>query len=389
MNLKNDFKVLLFFWLILFAFTFARESQAQLTGRRDQSWQKYLAGSAGPLEYGADAACVDVFGNVYIAGNFQDDGLHSMRVAKWSGNQWQILGDRFSGGRAKAIAVDGNGNVYVGGAFEVATNSDGSQVDVLNIAKWNKAAGTWEALGGGVDGDVVALAVDSNNNVYVGGTLTRGFNPNGTEIDIMRIGKWNTAQTQWEPLGEGLFSFSSNPTIALAVAANNDVIVGGDFTGAYNPGHVLVHTEYIARWNGASWSTLGQGLTPNSSGGERVAGIAIDNANRIFVAGAIASATNSNGTSVDGPLVYWDGTQWHRIAPSTTPFRLDDIAIDGAGKIYMLYSVDVSIKLVEAWNGSVWTALVYKNRFPQPSVIAATPKYPVECLYLGGEFKAF
>ncbi len=55
----------------------------------------------------------------------------------------------------------------------------------------------------------------------------------------------------------------------------------------------------------------------------------------------------------------------------------------------MLYVVDVSIKLVEAWNGSTWTTLVYKNRFPHPSVIAANPKYASELLYLGGEFNEF
>ncbi len=362
---------------------------AQLTGRRDAFWQKYLTGNAGPVEYGANAACVDAQGHVYIAGNFQDDGFQSLRVAKWSGSQWQILGDRFSGGRAEAIAVDAQGNVYVGGVFEIVRNSDGTEVDVLNIARWNQAAGKWEALGGGVDDDVFALAIDANNNVYVGGNLTRGFNPNGSQVTIWRIGKWNAAQSAWEPLGEGIYNFADGPVTALAVAANNDVIVGGDFTGVYNPGRVPVLTEHIARWNGSSWSALGQGLTPNTRGGERVAGIVIDNANRIYVAGAIATAVNANGTSVNGPVVYWDGAQWRRIATAATPFIINALALDGAGKIYMLYVVDVSIKLVDAWNGATWTTLVYKNRAPYPSVIAASPKYATEYLYLGGAYTDF
>ncbi|MGH7601316.1 MAG: hypothetical protein ACREOI_33575, partial [bacterium] len=190
MKHKNEIKARLLFCLMLLVFAFVRESQAQPLGRRDAFWQKYLTGNAGPVEYGADAACVDAQGNVYIAGNFQDDGFLSLRVAKWSGNQWQILGDHFSGGRAQAIAVDAQGNVYLGGLFEIVVNSDGSEVDVLNIAKWNRAAGKWEALGGGVNDDVFALAIDNGNNVYVGGNLTRGFNPNGSEAAIWRIGKW-------------------------------------------------------------------------------------------------------------------------------------------------------------------------------------------------------
>lgn len=389
MKHKNEINVQMLFWLMLFVFAFARESQAQFSGRRDAFWQKYLTGNAGPVEYGADAACVDVHGNVYIAGNFQDDGFQSMRVAKWSGARWQILGDRFSGGRANTIAVDAQGNVYVGGLFEIVRNSDGSEVDVLNIAKWNQAAGAWEALGGGVNDDVFALALDNSNNVYVGGNLTRGFNPNGTEATIWRIGKWNASQSIWEPLGEGVVNTGSNAVTALAVDANNHVYAGGDFTGVYNPGRVQVNVNHIARWNGASWSALGQGLTDGPNNGERVAGIAIDNSNRVYVAGDIGTAVNANGSSVAGPLVYWEGGQWRSLAPMVPPFLVNDLAVDGAGKVYLMYVVDVRLKIVDAWNGATWTTLVYKSGFPSPSVIATTTKYPAEFLYVGGEFNGF
>ena len=364
-------------------------AQAQLTGRRDAFWQKYLTGNAGPVEYGANAACVDAQGHVYIAGNFQDGGFQSLRVAKWSGNHWQILGDRFSGGRAEAIAVDAQGNVYVGGVFETARNSDGTEVDALNIAKWNQAAGKWEALGGGVDDDVFALAIDANNNVYVGGNLTRGFNPNGSQVAIWRIGKWNAAQSAWEPLGEGIVNTGSNAVTALAIDANNNVYAGGDFTGVYNAGRVQVNANYMARWNGASWSALGRGLTVGPRFGERVAGIAIDNANRVYVTGDIGTAVNDNGTTVAGPLVYWENGQWRSLAPFVTPFLINGLAVDGVGKIYLMYFADVSIRIVDVWSGTAWTTLVYKNRSPYPGIIAANPHYPTEFLYLGGQFGDF
>ncbi len=389
MKHKNECKPLLLFWLILFVLTFARESQAQQTGRRDAFWQKYLTGSAGPVEYGADAACVDALGNVYIAGNFDDDGISSLRVAKWVGNSWQILGDRFSGGRAHTVAVDSQGNIYVGGVFEVASNSDGSIVDVLNIAKWNQSTGNWETLGNGVNDDVFAIVIDGNDDVYVGGNLTQGYNPDGTPVFIWRIGKWNVSQSVWEPLGEGVVNTGSNPVTALAVDANNNVYAGGDFTGVYNPGRVQVYVDFIARWDGASWSALGQGLTPNTQGGERVAAIVIDNANRVYVAGAIATAVNANGASVNGPLVYWEGGQWRSIATMVPPFLINDLAVDGFGKLYLMYVVDVRIKIVDAWDGAAWKTLVYKNGFPSPSLIAANPKYPAEALYMGGQFSEF
>jgi hypothetical protein len=389
MKHKNELKASLLFWVILLVFTFARESQAQPLGRRDAFWQKYLTGNVGPIEYGADAACVDALGNVYIAGNFEDDGIQSMRVAKWSGARWQILGDRFSGGRANAIAVDAQGNVCVGGLFEIVRNSDGSEVDVLNIAKWNQAAGAWEALGGGVNDDVFALAIDSNNNVYAGGNFTNGYNPNGALVSLWRIGKWNFAQSVWEPLGEGVVNTGSNAVTALAVDANNNVYAGGDFTAVYNPGRVQVNVNYIARWNGASWSALGQGLTDGPRNGERVAGIAIDNANRVYVAGDIDTAVNANGTSVAGPLVYWEAGQWRSIATQVPPFLVNDLAVDGTGKVYLMYFADVRLKIVDAWNGTAWTTLVFKNGFPSPAIIAASPKYASEFLYVGGQYSDF
>jgi hypothetical protein len=82
------------------------------------------------VEYGANAACIDAQGNIFIAGNFDDDGLRSLRVAKWIGNQWQILGDRFPGGRANALAVDNSGNVYVGGNLTRGFNPDGADVSI-------------------------------------------------------------------------------------------------------------------------------------------------------------------------------------------------------------------------------------------------------------------
>jgi hypothetical protein len=391
---KNSFLLAQLFWAVLFALFWTRVSEAQPLGRSNAFWQKYLTGSTGPVEYGADAACVDAQGNVYIIGHFQSGNAQPLRVAKWSGNQWQILGDHLymdfvvRSSFAYSIAVDGQGNVYVGGVFNRAVNSDGSEVVAENIAKWNSSTGKWEALGGGVDDDVFALAVDNSNNVYAGGNLTRGINPDGTTVTIWRIGKWNASQSIWEPLGEGVVNTGNNNVTALALDANGNVFAGGDFTGVYNPGRVPVDAKHIARWNGTSWSALGQGMTGIAGSGV-VSGIAIDNNDRVYVAGAIATAVNGNGTSVSGPLVFWEGGQWRSIAVGVPTQFIKGLAVDGAGKVYLMFVVDVRITAVDAWDGTMWTQLVYKNGFPSPGIIAANPSYPAEFLYMGGEFNEF
>src|SRR5258708_4753594 len=73
-------------------------------------------------------------------------------------------------GSVSAAAVDGSGNVYIGGGFTVV-----GDVTANNIAKWNGSS--WTALGSGMGGGspygpyVSALAV-SGSNVYAGGLFT-------------------------------------------------------------------------------------------------------------------------------------------------------------------------------------------------------------------------
>ncbi len=65
----------------------------------------------------------------------------------------------------RAMVVDGNGNLYVGGNFTFI-----GTVAASRIAKWNGSA--WSALGTGMDNTVNALAADSTGHLYVGGAFT-------------------------------------------------------------------------------------------------------------------------------------------------------------------------------------------------------------------------
>jgi hypothetical protein len=70
-----------------------------------------------------------------------------------------------------------------------------------------------------------------------------------------RIARWNGAS--WSPLGSGITATNSSGTVdALAVLPNGDLVAGGSFTTA---GGVTVNR--IARWNGTSWSPLGSGMS--------------------------------------------------------------------------------------------------------------------------------
>jgi hypothetical protein len=91
--------------------------------------------------------------------------LGPLQAATFSDANWVSMGG-FPGanGDVYAAAVDGAGNLYIGGYFTAAGG-----VMATNVAKWDGSS--WSALGSGIDGEVDALAV-SGSDVFAGGWFT-------------------------------------------------------------------------------------------------------------------------------------------------------------------------------------------------------------------------
>lgn len=99
-----------------------------------------------------------------------------------------------------ALAVDGSGNLYVGGSF--LSTFDGPVGAFPHIAKWNTSTSTWSALGAGLSEPVYALAI-SGTDVYAGGVFTTTYGTGGDATDLFRVGKWNGIA--WSGLGTGIY----------------------------------------------------------------------------------------------------------------------------------------------------------------------------------------
>ena len=102
-------------------------------------------------------------------------------------------------------------------------------VAATNLAEWNGT--NWFAVGGGVAGDVDALAFDSTGKLYVGGL----FNTEGTN-SITNIARWD--RTNWSALGTGI----SNTVQSLAFDRN---------------GNLYAACSNVLVWDGTSWSQVG------------------------------------------------------------------------------------------------------------------------------------
>jgi hypothetical protein len=229
------------------------------------------------------AVAADGQGNVYVGGSFIVVGGISTpvnNIARFNTqtNTWSSLGTGSSNGVNNvvyALAVVGN-EVVVGGFF----NSAGG-VSANYVARFNTQTNTWSSLGtgssNGVNGSVNALAV-VGNEVVVGGIFTSAGG-----VSANRVARFNTQTNTWSTLGTGSSNGVNNEVNALAVVGN-EVVVGGRFTSAGG-----VSANYVARFNTQTntWSTLGTGSSNGVSG--RVDALAVVG-NEVVVGGFFNSA---------------------------------------------------------------------------------------------------
>src|SRR5437773_6019989 len=101
-------------------------------------------------------------------------------------------------------------------------------------------AGQLDVVGFGINDYVYALAV-SGSDVYAGGQFTMA---GGSAANY--IAKWNGSS--WTALGSGLGggSMESPPSVAALAVSGSDVYVGGTFTTAGG-----ASANYMARWDGS------------------------------------------------------------------------------------------------------------------------------------------
>ena len=124
---------------------------------------------------------------------------------------------------------------------------------VLGCATWTVAAygaamfsdANWLPLGSGLNGAVNALAV-SGNTLYAGGSFTKA---GGNAANY--IAQWNGSS--WSALGSGIGGLY--PCVYALAVSGSTLYAGGQFTTAGGNA-----ANYIAQWNGSSWSALGSGM---------------------------------------------------------------------------------------------------------------------------------
>jgi len=223
---------------------------------------KWTAGGFKALGGGVDGeveAIVVIGTDVYAAGSFNTaGGLPASNIARWDGHAWHALGGGITAGSVYALAVVG-GRLYVGGSFSLA---DGRFAD--NLAVWDPATAVWNTVSSNVTfspGGIYALSANSADLVIGGGfgTLATG----STTLIAPGVVVYDTTNTSTADFAGYRFIGGVNGNVlAMAISPSGDLYVGGSFTVAGPPTSLTTPAANIAVLTQAgTWAPLGSGIS--------------------------------------------------------------------------------------------------------------------------------
>ncbi|APR77731.1 Hypothetical protein A7982_03078 [Minicystis rosea] len=229
---------------------------AELDGTGSQVTARSF-GVAGSDQYGS-AIAGDAAGNTLLAGNFHGDvdfgdgmvtdgiGL-DLYVAKLDASGKHVWSKRFGDigdQSARALAVDGSGNVIVAGHFSGVLDFGGNNAlpgvgaDDLFVAKLDPSGDTvWaKSFGSTGDDELGGIAVDGTGNVILIGTypndITFGStlsNQGGKDVFVAKLDASGTPV--WAiPLGDA----SDQRGYGVATDAGGNIFITGGFQGTIN-----------------------------------------------------------------------------------------------------------------------------------------------------------
>lgn len=187
------------------------------------------------------------------------------KVGRWDGETWKGLGDftctSCGSGVVEVLAVDDQGNLFIGGFFQGVEDASGTFIASKNVIKWNATTESFEALGFGVEAIRVYALAWQNDTLYAGGEITAAKNI-GVDIPVNNIALYDEVAQSWSAMGQGIESFNLNSddngdVLTMTFANTGELLVGGSFSKIN--GSTVVYST--AKWTpSAGWEALGDGV---------------------------------------------------------------------------------------------------------------------------------
>jgi trimeric autotransporter adhesin len=327
-------------------------------------------------------------------------GTPASCLARWDGKNWSAVGGsipNFGGAWVRALHIhdDGGGAaLYVGGNFSQAGTTPAER-----LAKWNGA--TWSQVGGGVLGDVCAIAsIDAEEPtgpaLFVGGRLSTAGG-----LPVSHIARWDGAA--WSSMNGGIAGPSNFIYIGALLVAEESPDVHVLYAGGHFEGVGGAPVANLARWNGSTWTSLPSGSTDLVSGDVLALTMLNDGSSgsrSLIAAGTIGSI---GGTFVRN-IGRLNGQTWERVGDGNGPngpVGAMEALPAVAGLPPSLYvggwfsSVGtIGTPLLARWDGDDWHSMqtgapVLGAQGPPISDVVLFDDGGGEALFVGGSFTSF
>ncbi len=256
-----------------------------------QSWTNHYNGLGNSIDE-AHAIAVDGNGNVFVTGRSLSSGSlgsDDYATVAYSGAGVPLWTNRYNGPGnsndvARAIAVDGSGNVFVTG-YSRGTNSADSE-DYATIAYSGAGVGLWtnryNGPGNSYD-QAYAIAVDGNGNVFVTGV--------SAGVGYATIKYSNAGVPLWTNYYTGPWNLDGGN--AIAVDRSGNVIVTGNSFGDGS------YYDYLTiKYSGAGVPLWTNRYDGSGKANDFAAAIAVDWNGNVFVTGRSYGSSNDDYATV-------------------------------------------------------------------------------------------
>ncbi len=284
-------------------------------------------------------------GEIYLAGSFTevDSALVTRNLAKWTGNEWDVLGEGiYSGSYVRAVIQDGD-TLYAGGNF-----GGMGGLRAYSLARWDPANG-WQELGGGIYNNIfqpgwIYSLKKVGDTLYIGGD----FDHLGDSSQCHNFAALHLPTQSWIKWGTGLSNSPGNAVYAIEIF-QNQLVIGGSFSSVDT-----ASIQNLAILNQSGWSQLGQ---PN----QRVYALGNAGDSLLMVGGAFSQV---NGSSYNG-FAHWNGTQWgtfHQGLFFLSRVRAIEVdPLDGAiylggfiSRVTQVGGSTLNLKGIAVWKNNQW-----------------------------------
>gem|GEM_PF-829765 len=220
----------------------------------------------------------------------------------------------------------------------------------------------WVGMGscGGINDVVRSVVSDASGNIYAGGDFTSVGG-----VACNHIAKWDGSS--WSSLGDGI----DGSIYSLACDSSGNLYAGGSFATAGQ-----AYANGVAKWDGSKWSRLSEGTEGT------VYALACDSSGNLYAGGSFESI----GYALANGIAKWDGSEWSVLGDGIDG-TVYSLACDSSNKLYAGGAFEAAgyalASNIALWDGSKW-APVGDGTDGEVDALALDA---ASNLYVGGKFQ--